>query len=77
METSRLELTWALLPHSIKVTVAGAGGGSCPGVSSGEESTCSVGNVGLMPGSGRSPGEGLPTPGFLPGEPHGQSSLAG
>ena len=77
METSRLELTWALLPHSIKVTVAGVGGWSFPGVSSGEESTCSVGNVGLMPGSGRSPGEGLPTPGFLPGEPHGQSSLAG
>ena len=34
---------------------------------------------GLIPGSGRSPGEGhgKPTPVFLPGESHGQRSLAG
>ena len=34
---------------------------------------CSAGDLGSIPGSGRSPGEGkwLPTPVFLPGEFHG------
>ena len=39
-----------------------------------------VRDVGLIAGSGRSPGEGRawqPTPVFLPGESHGQRSLAG
>ena len=37
------------------------------------------GDVGLIPGSGRSPGggHGQPTPVFLPGESHGQWILAG
>ena len=36
-------------------------------------------DMGLIPGLGRSPGEGnwQPTPVFLPGESHGQRSLAG
>ena len=34
-------------------------------------------DVGLIPGSGRSPGGGQPTPVFLPGESRGQRSLAG
>ena len=36
-----------------------------------------VRDVGLIPGSGRSPGEGhdQPTPIFFPGESHGQKSL--
>ena len=36
-------------------------------------------DVDSIPGSGRSPGggNGLPTPIFLPGESHGQRSLAG
>ena len=43
---------------------------------SGKESTCSAGDVGSIPGSGRRrPWQ--PTPGFLPGESHGESSLAG
>ena len=46
--------------------------------SDGEDSTYNAGNPGLIPGSGRSPGEGngnaLPV--FLPGEFHGQRSLA-
>ena len=29
-----------------------------PGASDGEESTCNAGDLGLTPGSGRSPGEG-------------------
>ena len=36
-------------------------------------------DVGSIPGSGRSPeeGHGVPTPVFLPGESHGQTSLVG
>ena len=50
-----------------------------PGDSNGKESACDVGDLDLILGSGRSPGEGnnLPTPIFLPGEFHGQRSLAG
>ena len=45
-----------------------------PGDSGGKESACSAGAPGLIPGSGRSPGEGngCPLPVFLPGESHGQ-----
>ena len=46
---------------------------SFPGDLAGKESVCSVGDLGLVPGLGRSPGEGnsLPTPVFWPGEFHG------
>ena len=47
---------------------------------SGKETTCSAGDTNLIPGSGRSSGGGRawqPTPVFLPGESHGQRSLAG
>ena len=30
-----------------------------PGISAGKESTCSAGDPGSVPGSGRSPGEGI------------------
>ena len=43
-------------------------------------SACSAGDVGSIPGSGRSPGEenGNPlTPVLLPGKSHGQRSLVG
>ena len=42
-------------------------------------SACNVGDLGLIPGSGRSPGvrKWQPTPVFLPGEFHGHRSLAG
>ena len=45
----------------------------------GKESTCNAGDLGSIPGWGRSPGEGnrLPTPVFWPGQSHGQRSLAG
>ena len=36
-----------------------------------------VRDTGLIPGFGRSPREGHGNPGFLPGESHGQRSLAG
>ena len=42
----------------------------------GQESTGQRMSLGSMPGSGRSPGK-EPTPVFLPGEFHGQTSLAG
>ena len=51
-----------------------------PGGSAGKESTCNVGHLGLIPGLGRSPGGGHGNTSchlFLPGESHGQRSLAG
>ena len=52
---------------------------SFPGGSDGKESACNAGDLGSIPVSGRSPGEGKwqPTPLFLPGELHGQRSFAG
>ena len=50
-----------------------------PDGSVGKESACNAGDPGLIPGSGRSPGEGdrLPTPVFLgfPGDSGGQAGL--
>ena len=50
-----------------------------PHSSVGKESACNAGDPGSIPGLGRSPGEGkgYSTPVFLPGESHGQRSLAG
>ena len=52
---------------------------SFPGDSDGKESICNAGDLGSIPGSKRSPGEGNgnPPPVFLSGEFHGQRSLAG
>ena len=50
-----------------------------PGSSAGQESTCSAGDPGSIPGLGRSPGEGIGYPlqySFLE-SPHEQRSLAG
>ena len=46
---------------------------------SGKESICNAGDMGSIPGSGRSPGEehGQLTPVFLPGESHGQRKEPG
>ena len=49
-----------------------------PGVSNSKKSTCNTEDLGLIPGWGRSPGEGNGNPlVFLPGESHGQRSLVG
>ena len=50
-------------------------GSGFPGGSGGKESACKAGDLGLIPGLGRSLGEGkrLPTPVFWPGEFHGQN----
>ena len=49
----------------------------CSGGSDDKGSACNTGDLGSIPGSGRSPGEGkgYPTAVFLPGEFLGQSSL--
>ena len=49
-----------------------------PGGSEGKESACNAGDLGSIPGSGRSPEEGNewhPTPVLLPGKSHEQRSL--
>ena len=44
----------------------------------GKESVCNAGDLGSIPGSGDPlEKEMAPTPVFLPGESHGQKSLAG
>ena len=51
-----------------------------PGGSVGKEPACNAGcagDLGSVPRLGISPGGGLPTPLFSPGESHGQRSLAG
>ena len=47
------------------------------GGSDSKEFSCNAEDLGLIPQLGRSPGVGQPTPVCLPGEFHGQSSLAG
>ena len=48
-----------------------------PYSSDGKESSYNAGDLGSIPGSGRSPGEGNGNPPvFLPGESHGHRSLA-
>ena len=50
-----------------------------PGGSVSKESACNVGDPGLIPGFGRSPGDenGYPLQLFLPEESHGQRNLVG
>ena len=52
-----------------------------PGDSDSKESACNEGDLGLIPGLGRSPGEGhgnpLQAPVFLPGDSRGLQSLVG
>jgi len=50
-----------------------------PGGSDGKESACNVGDLGSIPGSGRSPerGQGNPLQYSCLENPHGQRSLAG
>ena len=51
----------------------------CPDGSDGKESTCNAGDLGSIPGLGRTPWrrERLPTPVFWPGEFHGLCSPRG
>ena len=45
--------------------------GGFPDSTVGKEPTCNVGDLGLIPGLGRTPGEVKDTPAFWPGEFHG------
>ena len=60
-----------LLSHKKELMSFAATGFPCG--SAGKESTCNVGDLGLIPGLGRSPGEGN----GLPGKSHRQRSLVG
>ena len=50
---------------------------SFPAGSDGKASACNAGDPGLIPGSGRSPGEGNGNPALLPGKSHGWRNLIG
>ena len=65
---SLVSLTFPL-PHGL--------GLGFPGGSDGKEFTCNAGDLGLIPGLGRSLGEGNGYPLQLPREFHGQRSLVG
>ena len=69
-----VSVCWDMVIIKLRVNVSS----DVPGGSDGKESACSAGNLGMMPGWGRSPGGRAwrPTPVFLPGEFHGQRSLA-
>ena len=48
-----------------------------PGGSDGKAPAYSVGDLGSIPGLGRSPGEWQPTPVFSPGKSYGRRNLVG
>ena len=73
------QILWC--PEMVKITIANTyimplG---FPGGSDGNESSCNVGDLGLIPGLGRSPGEGHGNPlqNSCLENPHGQKNLAG
>ena len=74
MDFSHLHTEVVLGPSSKLFRVS-----SFPGGSEDKVSACNAGDPGSIPGLGKSPGEGNgdPIPVFLPGESHGQRSLAG
>ena len=65
--------TLSLVANSIAPVI----GRGSPGGSGSKESTCNAGDLGLIPGLGRSPGEGNGDPVFLSGGSHGQRNLVG
>ena len=73
----------SLKVHSLKVRIRGTfcirSHGGFPGGSTGKDSAYNVGDLGSMPGLGRSPGEGngYPLQYSCLENPHGQRSLAG
>ena len=69
------------LPASAGYTglTSGLRSSQLPGSSDGKAPACNEGDLGSIPGSGRSPGEGKwqPTPVLLPGKCYGRWSLVG
>ena len=76
MGSHRVGHDWSDLAAAAAAAAAGFLVGS-PGDSDGKEFTCTAGDLGSIPGSGRSSGGGHGNPVFLPGEFHGQRSLVG
>ena len=67
------------MPQSVAAFASSYLGMGFPGGSDGKESTCNVGDLGLIPGLERSPGRGHGSPlqySCLE-NPHGQRSLVG
>ena len=52
----------SFLPNDNRIFIISENWGDFPGGSDSKESTCNAGNVGSIPGSGRSPGEGNSNP---------------
>ena len=79
MQTPLLNCVYnANIPFPLKIEIS-AEHEDFPYSSVGKESACNVEDLGSIPGLGRSPRKrnSNPTPVFLPGESHGQRSLAG
>ena len=70
------ELSYRIILQNESISTNKAG---FPGGSNDKMSVCNAGDLGSIPGSGRSPGggNGQPTPVLLPGKSHGQGSLVG
>ena len=66
-----MEKSWTLTSYHINKIYPTRKCLGFPCDSVGKESTCNAGDLGSIPGLGRSPGEGIPTPVFWPGEFHG------
>ena len=66
-----MEKSWTLTSYHINKIYPTRKCLGFPCDSTGKESACNVGDLGSIPGLGRSPGEGIPTPVFWPGEFHG------
>ena len=79
--SARASVTVIPTPRALGITIAQhistATEPAFPGGSEVKASACNVGDLGLIPGSGRSPGEAKqqPTPVFSPGESPGRRSL--
>ena len=72
--------TTSVKSFAVTTDVAKEAGSTLPGRSAGEESTCSVGDLGLTPGSGSCAGEGQPrptSPSRLRLRPHGRGGGVG
>ena len=57
-----MEIGITSMENYLEISIKGEGFKGFPGGSDGKASACSAGDLGLIPGSGRSPGEGNGNP---------------
>ena len=76
-EEARSKRSWCTLHKTYQIAGRYVAMWGFPGGSEVEASACNAGDPGLIPGSGRSPGEGNSNPVFLPVEWNGWRSLDG